>query len=136
MAFQVRKIDPLDLQPRKAVGVSLPFSGKAVFNQTFETKDAIKTNLINYFLTARVERFLNPDFGNSLQNLLFDNITQDKITQIDSLIREDLRIFFPKIDPVEVSTVGDPDNNTVQFSLRYKITDTDVEDEVTINFLT
>lgn len=136
MAFQVRKIDPLDLQPRKAVGVSLPFSGKAVFNQTFETKDAIKTNLINYFLTARGERFLNPDFGNSLQNLLFDNITQDKITQIDSLIREDLRIFFPKIDPVEVSTVGDPDNNTVQFSLRYKITDTDVEDEVTINFLT
>ncbi len=136
MAFQVRKIDPLDLQPRKAVGVSLPFSGKAVFNQTFETKDAIKTNLINYFLTARGERFLNPDFGNSLQNLLFDNITQDKITQIDSLIREDLRIFFPKIEPVEVSTVGDPDNNTVQFSLRYKITDTDVEDEVTINFLT
>tara|TARA_B100000212_G_C27355313_1_gene525592 strand:- start:1046 stop:1456 length:411 start_codon:yes stop_codon:yes gene_type:complete len=136
MAFQVRKIDPLDLQPRKAVGVSLPFSGKAVFNQTFETKDAIKTNLINYFLTARGERFLNPDFGNSLQNLLFDNITQDKVTQIDSLIREDLRIFFPKIEPVEVSTVGDPDNNTVQFSLRYKITDTDVEDEVTINFLT
>ena len=136
MAFQVRKIDPLDLQPRKAVGVSLPFSGKAVFNQTFETKDAIKTNLINYFLTARGERFLNPDFGNSLQNLLFDNITQDKVTEIDSLIREDLRIFFPKIEPVEVSTVGDPDNNTVQFSLRYKITDTDVEDEVTINFLT
>tara|TARA_B100002019_G_C21042614_1_gene485185 strand:+ start:287 stop:697 length:411 start_codon:yes stop_codon:yes gene_type:complete len=136
MAFKVRKIDPLDLQPRKAVGVSLPFSGKAVFNQTFETKDAIKTNLINYFLTARGERFLNPDFGNSLQNLLFDNITQDKVTQIDSLIREDLRIFFPKIVPVDISTVGDPDNNTVQFSLRYKISDTDVEDEVTINFLT
>jgi len=136
MAFKVRKIDPLDLQPRKAVGVSLPFSGKAVFNQTFETKDAIKTNLINYFLTARGERFLNPDFGNSLQNLLFDNITQDKVTQIDSLIREDLRIFFPKIVPVDISTVGDPDNNTVQFSLRYKISDADVEDEVTINFLT
>ena len=136
MAFKVRKIDPLDLQPRKAVGVSLPFSGKAVFNQTFETKDVIKTNLINYFLTARGERFLNPDFGNSLQNLLFDNITQDKVTQIDSLIREDLRIFFPKIVPVDISTVGDPDNNTVQFSLRYKISDADVEDEVTINFLT
>ena len=51
MAFNIRKIDPIDLQPRKAVGVSLPFSGKAVFNSTFQTKDAIKTNLINYFLT-------------------------------------------------------------------------------------
>ena len=38
MAFEIKKIDPIDLQPRKAVGVSLPFSGKAVFNQTFETK--------------------------------------------------------------------------------------------------
>ena len=71
MAFEVKKIDPIDLEPRKAVGVSLPFSGKAVFNSTFETKEAIKTNLINYFLTGRGERFLNPTFGNKLQTLLF-----------------------------------------------------------------
>ena len=125
MAFNIRKIDPIDLQPRRAVGVSLPFSGKAVFNSTFQTKDAIKTNLINYFLTNRGERYLNPDFGNQLQTLLFDNLTKDKVEQIDALIREDLRIFFPKVQPVEVKTVGDADSNTVQF-----------EDEVVINFLT
>ena len=28
MAFDVKKINPLDRQPRKAVGVNLPFSGK------------------------------------------------------------------------------------------------------------
>ena len=134
MAFNIRKIDPIDLQPRKAVGVSLPFSGKAVFNSTFQTKDAIKTNLINYFLTNRGERYLNPDFGNQLQTLLFDNLTKDKVEQIDALIREDLRIFFPKVQPVEVKTVGDADSNTVQFSL--KINNTNIEDEVVINFLT
>ena len=32
MAFDVKKINPLDRQPRKAVGVNLPFSGQAVFN--------------------------------------------------------------------------------------------------------
>jgi len=136
MAFNVRKIDPLDLQPRKAVGVSLPFSGKAVFNSTFQTKDAIKTNLINYFLTSRGERYLNPDFGNQLQTLLFENLTQDKIEQIDALIKEDLKIFFPKVEPVEVKTVGEPDTNTVQFSLKYKIKNSNIEDEVVINFLT
>ncbi len=136
MAFNIRKIDPIDLQPRKAVGVSLPFSGKAVFNSTFQTKDAIKTNLINYFLTNRGERYLNPDFGNQLQTLLFDNLTKDKVEQIDALIREDLRIFFPKVRPVEVKTVGDADSNTVQFSLKYKINNTNIEDEVVINFLT
>ena len=47
MAFNVKRIDPLDLQPRKAIGVSLPFSAPAVFKSTYQSKDAIKTNLIN-----------------------------------------------------------------------------------------
>ena len=42
MAFEVKRINPLDRQPRKAVGISLPFSGQAVFNSTYTTKDAIK----------------------------------------------------------------------------------------------
>lgn len=67
---------------------------------------------------------------------MFDNLTEDKVEQIDALIKEDLRIFFPKVQPVEVKTVGDADNNTVQFSLKYKINNTNIEDEVVINFLT
>ena len=134
MAFEVKKIAPIDLEPRKAVGVSLPFSGKAVFNQTFETKQAIKTNLINYFLTGRGERYLNPTFGNLLQNLLFEQLTKDKVKQIDEQVRNDLEVFFPRVEPVEISTVGNPDTNTVSFSLSYKLRDTDIEDELLINF--
>tara|TARA_B100000900_G_C20417865_1_gene649668 strand:- start:228 stop:638 length:411 start_codon:yes stop_codon:yes gene_type:complete len=134
MAFEIKKIDPIDLQPRKAVGVKLPFSGKAVFNQTFETKQAVKTNLINYFLTSRGERYLNPTFGNKLQNLLFEQLTQDKVKEIDQLVKNDLELFFPKVEPVEINTVGDADRNTVSFSLKYRLRDTDIEDEVVINF--
>lgn len=135
MAFEVRKIDPIDLQPRKAVGVNLPFSGKAVFNSNFQTKDAIKTNLINYFLTTRGERFFNPNFGNKLQSLLFEQLTNDKIFQIKELVKEDLRIYFPRVRPVNISIEGQPDNNTVQFSLNYTVSETNIEDEVVINFL-
>tara|TARA_E500000178_G_C16356265_1_gene459682 strand:- start:7 stop:417 length:411 start_codon:yes stop_codon:yes gene_type:complete len=135
MAFEVKKIDPLDLQPRKAVGVSLPFSGKAVFNSTFQSKDAIKTNLINYFLTAKGERYMNPEFGNGLQALLFDQLTEDKVRQIDALIRRDLQIFFPRVEATNISTAGNADKNTVQFSMSYKVKDSNIEDEVTINFV-
>ena len=134
MPFEVKKIDPLDLQPRKAVGVKLPFSGVAVFNQTHTTAEAIKTNLINYFLTSRGERYLNPLFGNSLQNLLFDNLTQNKVSQIDAIIRADIEFYFPKVDIVEISTNGDPDRNTIEFSMSYKVKDTNIEDELLINF--
>ena len=134
MAFEIKKIEPIDLQPRKAVGVSLPFSGKAVFNQTFETKQAVKTNLINYFLTSRGERYLNPTFGNRLQNLLFEQLTQDKVTEINELVKNDLELFFPKVEPVQINTIGNADKNTISFSLKYKLRDTDIEDEVVINF--
>lgn len=135
MAFNVQKIDPLDLQPRKAVGVSLPLSGKAVFNQTYETKDALKTNLINYFLTSKGERYMNPTFGNDLQNLLFDQLTENKVKQIEAIVRRDVNIYFPKVNIINIAVTGDPDNNTVQFSMNYKINNTNVEDEVIINFL-
>ena len=39
MAFEIEKINPLDLKPSKGVGVALPFSGRAVFNTTYQTKD-------------------------------------------------------------------------------------------------
>lgn len=134
MAFEIRKIDPLDLQPRKAIGVQLPFSGQAVFNQTYQSKDAIKTNLINYFLTLRGERYLNPTFFTRLQEFIFDQLTEDKVRQIDTLVRREIELYFPRVVPIGISTVGDPNTNTVQFSMSYVVRDTNIEDELTINF--
>ena len=132
--MNAQKINPLDLQPRKAIGVKLPFSGKAVFNSTFISADAIKTNLINFFLTARGERYLNPDFGNGLQALLFDQLTEDKLREINSLIKEDLKFYFPRVIATDMAIEGIPDRNTVQFVLKYKVDSTNIEDELVINF--
>ena len=134
MSFNTQKINPLDLQPRKAVGVKLPFSGTSVFNSTYTSKDAIRTNLINYFLTARGERYLNVDFGNGLQTLLFESLTEDKVKQIDAQIKADLSYYFPTVIPTEISTVGIPDSNTVQFVMKYYVRDTNIDDEVVLNF--
>jgi hypothetical protein len=82
MASNVQKISPLDLQPRKAVGVSLPFSSTSVFNSTYSTQDALKSNLVNHFLTEKGERFLNPNLGAGLRRLLFDQMTEDKKNEI------------------------------------------------------
>ena len=134
MAFEDKKINPLDRQPRKAIGVSLPFTGLGVFNSTFATKDAIKNNLINFFLTGKGERFLNPTFGTGLRNLLFENIDKDNVDAIDGEIRDSLRNNFPAVLPIKINTVGTPDTNTVTFSMRYQIQDTGIEDTLAINF--
>lgn len=134
MPFEVKKINPLDLQPRKGVGVSLPFSGPGVFNITYETKEAIKTNMINFFLTGTGERFLNPSFGSGLRNLLFDQLTQDKIDQIKDLIQEGLNVYFPRVVTTDMQLNASPDTNSVYFTMAYKISETNIEDSLVINF--
>tara|TARA_E500000331_G_C17138752_1_gene661748 strand:- start:551 stop:961 length:411 start_codon:yes stop_codon:yes gene_type:complete len=134
MAFEAKKINPLDRQPRKAIGVSLPFTGLGVFNSTFTTRDAVKNNLINFFLTGKGERFLNPTFGTGLRNLLFENIDQQNVDQLDGEIRDSLKNFFPQVFPLKINTQPSPDTNTVTFSMRYTIQDTGIEDTVAINF--
>ena len=61
-------------------------------------------------------------------------MTQDKVKEIDQLVRNDLEFYFPRVEPVEINTLGDADRNTVSFSLKYRLRDTDLEDEVVINF--
>jgi len=134
MAYNSKKIFPIDLQPRKALGVKLPFSSKAVFESTFETKDAIRNNIINYFLTGIGERYLNPTFGTPIRNLLFENITQENVDNIKSTVNRGLREFFPLVQPSDFRVTGDPDSNTVSLFLKYSIRDTSLEDEVVINF--
>jgi len=133
MAIEAKKINPLDRQPRKAVGVDLPFSAGSVFNSTYQTKDAIKVNLINYLLTNTGERPLNPTFGAGIRDLLFSNINQEDLENIKERISFSIKTFFPNIKPTKVEVTSDPDTNLVSFFLRYAIADQNIEDEVLIN---
>lgn len=134
MAFNVRRINPLDLQPRKAVGVTLPFQGRAVFNSTFTTKDATKSNLINFFLTGKNERVFNVDFGAGLRNLLFENITQESLEDVKSTIERGLEVYFPQVIVNSMQLSPQPDSNTVSFELKYAVRETNITDELVINF--
>jgi len=133
MAYNVKRIDPLDLQPRKAIGVSLPFSGPAVFSSTYLSKDAIKTNLINLLLTGTGERYLNPTLGSGLRSFIFENINEASLLRIKSEVRQSIEIYFPTVSIQTLELTSQPDTNSVVFFIKYMIVDTDIEDEITIN---
>ena len=133
MALDIKKINPLDRQPRKAIGVDLPFSGDGVFNSTYQTKDALKVNLINYLLTNRGERPLNPSFGAGIRGLLFENINQEELEDIKENISDNITAFFPTIIPTVIEVISDPDTNLISFFLKYAIADQNIQDEILIN---
>jgi len=133
MAFEVKQIDPLDLQPRKAVGIEIPFSSKSVFKSNFQTKDSIKTSLINYFLTNKGERYLNPSFGSTLREKLFENINSDLEGEIQSLVKNALEVYFPRVKANKILIESDTDNNLIKFYLSYSIANSNITDELLIN---
>ena len=51
MAFEAQQIYPIDFNKSAAVGVDIPFISPSVFRSNYTTKEAIKNNLVNYFLT-------------------------------------------------------------------------------------
>jgi phage baseplate assembly protein W len=134
MAYNVQRINPLDLQPRKAVGVALPFQGRAVFNSTYTTKDATKANLVNFFLTGQNERVFNVDFGAGLRNFLFEAITEDKLEEITERIKNALKLYFPQVQVNSLKIQAEPDQNFISFELKYSVRETNITDEITINF--
>jgi len=134
MPFDIQNIDPLDLQPSVGVGVALPFSSTSVFNTTYTTQNAIKANLINYFLTERGERFLNPALGAGLRALLFDQMTEDKKEEINYAVRQGVSEWFPSVNIQELVTVYSQDRNTVTVSMNYNVINTNIQDQLVINF--
>ena len=134
MAFNVQQINPLDLQPRKAVGVSLPFSSPSVFNLTYTTKDALKSNLINFFLTEKGERFLNPTFGAGLRALLFEQMTVDTKEEVNYTVRTGINTWFPNVIVDNLVIETSPDTHTVTVLMNYSVSQTNIQDQLVINF--
>lgn len=134
MAFGAKKIFPIDKKPRVAVGVALPFSQPGVFASTYTTQQAIKTNLINFFLTGTGQRYLNPTFGAGLQNYIFEQLNSNTEVALESDIQSIISDFFPSVQVRDLQVLGKPDSNEITVKLTYSIRDTGITDNLEIEF--
>ena len=132
MAFGAVKKYPIDLNARKAIGVSLPFNGNAVFKSTFTTKDAIKNNLINFLLTNPGERVFNNDYGAGLRKYIFENISNNTISDIQNYIESIISKYFPNIQG-EVIINSSSDFNLIYITIIYSIVNTGINDNIQIS---
>jgi phage baseplate assembly protein W len=134
MAFGAKKIFVIDTQPGTAVGLSLPFNAPATFTPTYTTQDAIRNNLINYFLTNKQERYLNNDFGGNLREYLFEQINSNTLNFIESDIQSLINRYFPNVKVDKINIDQYPDTNEIQIQLYYHILDTGINDRIQITF--
>ena len=122
MAFGAKTIFPLDSKPGIAIGVGLPFNAPGVFKSTYLTKDAIKTNLINFFLTNQNERYLNPNFGGNLRAFIFEQITNGNLESLKEDIQTQLGLYFPNVIISSLDILSSQDTNEIIVDFKYNIT--------------
>lgn len=134
MAFGARKIFPNDLRPRVAIGFDLPINGNAVFSPNYQTKDAIKNNLVNYFLTNPGERPGNPTFGAGLRQYIFTQITDGDLDFIKEDIQLKLANNFPNILVQSVNIFQQADYNIINVQISYSVADTGINDQLELTF--
>jgi phage baseplate assembly protein W len=132
MAQIIQNKYPIDTEARRAVGFGFPLNGNAVFVPTYQTRDQIKANLVNYLLTNRGERVFNPNFGADLRNLLFENILDTTTEDLRERIQNDISLYFPEVQVRQIIFDNIPDTNTINFTLTYEVVLFGIEESVNI----
>jgi|TARA_B110000967_G_scaffold209936_1_gene268740 hypothetical protein len=134
MAFGARQIAPIDTKPGIGVGVSIPFNAPGVFTTTYTTQKATQSNLINFFLTNKDERYLNPTFGGDLRAFIFEQIAEDNIEGLKDDLNSQLGLYFPNIQIKELNVLSNPDTNAISIEMTYNILSTGITDELQLEF--
>ena len=132
MAFNPVQIHPVDLKDSVAVGVNIPFTSPSVFQSNYQTKDSLKNNLINFFLTNPGERLLNPTFGGGLRAFIFEQIRANNLEFLKEDIETKIINYFPQIIINELNVSGN--DRTVNVVLKYSIKNTNTSDGLEMNF--
>lgn len=130
MAYQFRRIAPGDFNPNTGVGVNLPFNAPSCFTSNYTNKDALKNNLINWFLTNKGERLLQPNFGGNLRQFIFQQLAQGTLTDVEEEVSTQLSTYFPSVNVLRLEITQNQNTQDINISIKYSITSTGIEDNL------
>jgi len=156
----VYQYQPINETPDVAIGIPLPFnksakghvdyfraaaygdtqnyasgslSGGSVFAQTYSTQEQAVSNLKNLLLTFKGERFMQPNFGTRIREILFDNNTTDMRDRLRQTLNEDIKFWLPYIEINAVDLESSEDMHSLFIKLHFVVTT--IGSEMVINIL-
>ena len=114
------KLNPQDVGQPKGIGINVLFNnGTNVFNATYTTKEQVKSNLVNYILTDKGERFFDPQFGGNLRASLFEPDTS--FDSVAARLEKEIYAYVPNIIVRNIAIKKFSDQNLVNIVLDYSI---------------
>ena len=140
MARPVYQYQPIKTDNTIPLGIALPFnkpSGKrsvdsvytaatedagSVFVSTYSTEEQVISNIKNLLMTAKGERFFQPEFGTELRSLLFEQNVDNLQAQIELGLNKDFEYWLPYVS-IEKIEMLQPDHDLI-IKLQFRIIST------------
>ena len=141
MARTVYQYRPINDTPDQAIGISLPFnkasakrlvsdnyaSGSSgagsVFNQTFTTEEQSISNLKNLLLTRKGERLMQPNFGTSINDSIFQPNTRLLVDELQESLSNDIEFWLPYIVINDIDVLRNEQQNAVNIRLNFRVSE-------------
>ena len=141
MARTEYRYNPIDLIPDKAVGIKLPFQGThGLFELSYTTEEQAISNLKNLVLTKKGERLMHPNFGTSIYDILFENISDDFFIDVEDTLRADIEFWMPYLilDTIDASPLmpGDAKDfeNGFRVLIKFRVTENGANRTIVVAF--
>ena len=134
MAQRIANKFPVDVQ-QKGIGISLNFSSGGVFASNYTTKDQIKSNLANYFLTNKGERIMDPDYGANLRAEIFEMVNSQTYDLLKSKVEAEIKANFPGVSVSNIEVLGLEDNSIIRIIITYNVIPFGINDELNLTFV-
>jgi|DEB0MinimDraft_6_1074348.scaffolds.fasta_scaffold72359_2 phage baseplate assembly protein W len=108
MAYRVISPDEINTN-QTGLGISYNGGSSRVFKSIRITNTQALENLKNLLLTRIGERYLQPNFGSQLLNILFEPAVNDLKPEIEDIITEPINYWLPyiNIEALDIITVED-----------------------------
>jgi phage baseplate assembly protein W len=128
MAYIIQ-VNPVDLQKNIALGIDLPMAGEqgSTFKQNFYSMDQAVANAKNLLLTEPGERVMLPTFGAGLKRALFEQLTIEALTALETRIRTTFRTFLPYIFIQRLELTPDMDRNRLYIALDISLSESGID---------
>ena len=133
-----------DNDTRIKIGIDLPIrrgdEKDGWFASTDTTIEAVKNNIRNLLQTEEGERFFQPNLGIGMRKLLFENITQENLFDVQDAILDKFEFWLPFVQVRDIKVFNrdnttDVGPNEIRVKIDFNIKqDPNTLDSVTLNF--
>ena len=96
-----------------APSIPLEFGTQYCFKNVSSTRELVKFHLTNLLMTYPGEKISDPEYGVGIKRFLFEQLTPDTKTRIDTTVQRSIEKYLGYLTDVRTTVISSTDTNVI-----------------------